>query len=141
MARAADELRDEQRDELREAARAAAAQAYVPASRFAVGAALRATDGRVFRGCNVEIASLGLTICAERNALFAAIAAGARGFDGLAVWTPVDPPGFPCGACRQALAEFADDLPIALDGPERGPVVTTLAELFPHPFRFAPRSG
>jgi cytidine deaminase len=88
-------------------------QAYAPYSRFAVGAALLATDGRIFTGCNVENLSYGLTICAERVAIGAAIAAGARDFLALAVVADTDVPISPCGACRQVLSEFGD-FPILL---------------------------
>lgn len=117
-------------------ARAVARHAYAPVSSFAVGAALLGADGAVFVGCNVENASFGLTVCAERNALAAAVAAGARSFDAMVVYTPGVDPGYPCGACRQVLAEFAPALPIALAGDGDRVVHTTLAELLPHAFRF-----
>ena len=98
-------------DVLLSAARAAATRAYCPYSRFAVGAALLADDGRIFTGANVENASYGLTICAERAALFAAVNAGVRRFRALAVVART--PATPCGACRQVLAEFCDSrLPV-----------------------------
>ena len=121
---------------LQEQARAAAAHAYTPASGYGVGAALMAADGRVFSGCNVENASFGLTVCAERVALFSAVAAGVQRFAALAVYTPGAEPGYPCGACRQTLAEFAPDLPIVLLGDEAAPLLTSLDRLLPHPFRF-----
>jgi cytidine deaminase len=117
-------------------ARAAAAAAHAPYSNFRVGAAVRA-GGVVYTGCNVENASFGLTICAERVAVFAAIAAGARRIDALAVaCIDADPTAaagslMPCGACRQVMAEFAGpDLPVHVDRAGR----FTLAELLPQAF-------
>ena len=100
------ELSELQWRELAAAARAASANAHCPYSRFAVGAAVQTADGRVFAGCNVENASFGLTICAERNAIFQAVCAGARDIVALAVYTPTKRPVSPCGACRQVIAEF-----------------------------------
>lgn len=115
------------------AARRAQASAYAPYSRFRVGAALESADGAIFVGCNVENASYGLTICAERAAVCAALAAGARAFRRAVVVSDVDPPAAPCGACRQVLAEFGVDLPIA--GVGRTQTVSwTLAELLPSAF-------
>lgn len=107
--------------------------AWAPYSNFHVGAALEASDGRMFVGTNVESASYGLTICAERMALGAAVAAGARRFRRIVVATAVDPPASPCGACRQLLAEFGMELEVVAVGPhsERR---WTLAELLPAAF-------
>jgi cytidine deaminase len=91
-----------------QSALAARLQAYAPYSNFQVGAALLAKDGRVFTGCNVENLSYGLTICAERNAIFAAIAAGVREFAAIAITADTREPISPCGACRQVMAEFGD---------------------------------
>lgn len=120
-------------DALVEAARAAQQRAYAPYSHFRVGAALEAADGTVYAGCNVENASYGLTICAERTALVSAVAAGARGFRRIVVVSDSDPPASPCGACRQMLAEFGLDLRVLAVGPSREQS-WTLAELLPDAF-------
>src|SRR6188474_2448869 len=93
-------------DQLISAAIAARLEAHAPYSNFKVGAALLAKDGRVFTGCNVENLSYGLTMCAERVAIGAAVAAGVRDFQGVAVVADTGVPISPCGACRQVLSEF-----------------------------------
>lgn len=112
-------------------------RAYAPFSRYRVGAAVRSEDGHVFSGCNVENASYGLSMCAERVAVFAAVAAGAREIRAVAVAT--DDGGTPCGACRQVLAEFAPQhgaaLAVLLADAAGDVRETTLAELFPQAFR------
>ncbi|MFO1413906.1 MAG: cytidine deaminase [Burkholderiales bacterium] len=117
-----------------ERARAAAANAYAPYSRFTVGAAVLADDGQVFAGCNVENASYGLTICAERNAVFRMVAEARRQIRAVAIYTPTKTPTAPCGACRQVLNEFGPDAVIvsACDAPER--TVARLSELLPGAF-------
>lgn len=112
-------------------ARAARERAYAPYSHFAVGAALRAKSGRVFRGCNVENLSYGLSICAERSAVFAAVAAGEKEFDAIAVMADSLTPVTPCGACRQVLAEFGLDLAICSSNLEGTTYETTIGELLP----------
>lgn len=116
-------------DNLVEAAWAARDAAYAPYSKFKVGAALLATDGRVFAGCNVENISYGLTNCAERVAIGAAVAAGVREFLAVAVVADTGVPISPCGACRQVLAEFNVTRIILANRKER--LEFTLAELLP----------
>lgn len=96
--------------ELLRAAERARRASYAPYSRFAVGAALLSTSGRVYLGCNVENASFGLSICAERSAIFQAVSAGEREFSAIAVTAGTGQGAPPCGACRQVLAEFGLDL-------------------------------
>jgi len=120
-------------DTLVDAARAAQQRAYAPYSRFRVGCALEADDGRVFVGCNVENASYGLTICAERAAVCAGVAAGARRFRRAVVVSDADPPAAPCGACRQVLSEFGPDLRVDAVSPAAS-LTWTIAELLPAAF-------
>jgi cytidine deaminase len=108
--------------------------AHAAYSNFRVGAALRATSGRVFGGCNVENATYGLTVCAERVAIFKAISEGERGFDAIAVVTDSDTLTPPCGACRQLIWEFCGDVPIVLSNLKGKSEVHQMRELFPKPF-------
>lgn len=119
--------------ELYERAREAAKGAYAPYSRFHVGAALLTEDGTIFTGVNVENRSFGLTNCAERSALFAAVSAGFRRFSAIAIAAPdADYPVSPCGACRQVLSEFmAPETPVIFGPDFERAVQTTLGELFP----------
>jgi cytidine deaminase len=113
------------------AAREAREKAYAPYSHFKVGAALRTKSGRIYGGCNVENLSFGLTICAERAAVFAAIAAGEIGFEAIAVVADSVQPVTPCGACRQVLAEFSSDLKICSANLQDERYETTIGELLP----------
>ena len=119
--------------ELMKIARKARQNAYAPYSHFAVGAALLAESGRVYTGCNIENASYGLTCCAERNAIFAAIGAGERRFKMLAVAADSPEPVAPCGACRQVIAEFG--IPLVVMGNLKEAAKTmTAEELLPYGF-------
>ena len=113
---------------------AARENAYVPYSHFRVGAALLTEDGRVYTGCNVEGASYGNTICAERVALCKAVSEGVRRFTMLAVIGETDGPCAPCGICRQMLHEFAPDLLVLCAGRDRQFVAVPLTELLPYAF-------
>lgn len=115
-----------------EAASKARARAYAPYSKFAVGAALATKSGKIFTGCNVENVSLGLTICAERAAVAAAIADGEKEFVAIAVVTDFNEPVFPCGACRQVLAEFNPGLEIITATTQGRSETVSLTELLPH---------
>jgi cytidine deaminase len=124
-------------DSLERRALAARQRAYAPYSRFLVGAALLCDDGVVVDGCNVENASYGLCICAERTAVAAAVVGGRRRFRAIAIATAATPPATPCGMCRQVLAEFTppdDDLDILLINDAGARVRTTLRALFPGVF-------
>ena len=123
------------RGRLEELAAEARERAYAPYSGYTVGAALEAHDGSVFTGCNVENASYSVTCCAERSALFAAVSAGARSFRRIVVTAGGKAP-YPCGTCRQALAEFAPDLEIVVVTDDGARHEYTLDRLLPHPFRF-----
>lgn len=119
--------------ELMKIARKARQNAYAPYSHFAVGAALLAESGKVYTGCNIENASYGLTCCAERNAIFAAVGAGERRFKMLAVAADSPEPVAPCGACRQVIAEFG--IPLVVMGNLKEATKTmTAEELLPYGF-------
>ena len=116
------------------AARAARENAHAPYSNFRVGAAVRAKSGRVFTGCNVENSTYGLTLCAERVAMFKALSEGERGFDAVAVVADTDVLTPPCGACRQILWEFCGDAEVILANLTGKVERHRLSALFPKPF-------
>ncbi|HXG10196.1 MAG TPA: cytidine deaminase [Gemmataceae bacterium] len=119
---------------LLDAARAARQNAFAPFSNFAVGAALETADGQIITGCNVENATYGLTICAERVAVFKAISEGHRRFRRIAIVADTDAPTPPCGACRQILWEFGGDLEVILGNLTGETARFQLRDLLPHPF-------
>jgi cytidine deaminase len=113
-------------------AKSAVNNSYSPYSHFKVGAAIRAEDGTIFSGTNIENASFSLTMCAERVAIFKAISNGHRSFTDLAIASSSETPTFPCGPCRQVLYEFSPQLRIHLEGNEKQ--IFRLADLLPHAF-------
>jgi cytidine deaminase len=117
-----------------ETARAAAERAYNRYSGYAVGAAVKSESGRIFSGCNVENASYGATMCAERSAIFGLVSAGERQIASVCVYAPGEPMAMPCGMCRQVIAEFCLDAPVLVAGP-RGVLRRSFAELLPEAFR------
>jgi len=119
---------------LEKAARAAVRQAYAPYSKFRVGAAVLAGSGKIYRGCNVENAAYGLCNCAERTALFNAVAAGERTVRAVVVYTPTAQPTAPCGACRQVINEFGPDAVVISVCATAARRKTTLAALLPEAF-------
>lgn len=120
---------------LKAAALAAKARAYAPYSEYRVGAALLTAGGEIIAGCNVENATYGATCCAERTAVFAAVAQGHTAFRAIAVVTSGAEPGTPCGICRQVLAEFGADIEVLCFTPEGVEQVYRLSGLLPHAFR------
>lgn len=121
--------------ELLKMAEKAKENAYVPYSKFQVGAALLGKSGKVYLGCNVEIASFGATNCAERTAVFKAVSEGEQEFEKIAIASSNDEETFPCGICRQVLVEFGKDLKIILGNTEKNIIKEyILNELLPHSF-------
>ena len=118
-------------DELLARALGGRTAAYAPYSKFAVGAAIETASGKVFTGCNVENLSYGLTICAERNAVFAAVAAGERDFVRIVIVADSRVPVSPCGACRQVLAEFSEGMEVRCVNLEGDEYRARLDELLP----------
>jgi len=121
-------------DPLLAAALTARQNAHAPFSGFLVGAAIECDDGRIFGGCNIESSSYGLTVCAERTAVFTAVAGGARRFSRLAIATEAARLTPPCGACRQVLWDLCGDIPILLGNAAGDTLTFHLRDLFPEPF-------
>lgn len=123
------------REKLMQEAKAAREKAYVPYSKFPVGAALLAEDGQVYHGCNIENSAYSMTNCAERTAFFKAISEGVTKFTALAVVGDTEGPVSPCGACRQVIAEFCDrDMPVYLTNLKGEVHMTTVEKLLPGAF-------
>jgi cytidine deaminase len=116
------------------AAREARDRAIAPYSSFRVGAAVETADGRIFTGCNIENASYGLTVCAERVAIWKALSEGARGFTAVVVVADTAEPTPPCGACRQIIWEFCGDVPVVLANLQAVVAVHPAGQLLPWPF-------
>ena len=122
--------------ELLQLAQKASENAYVPYSKFRVGAALECMDGTVFTGCNVENAALGSTICAERTAICKAVSEGHRDFKRIAIWGDGENYCMPCGACRQVMAEFAPELEVLCSKSGGRYVSYPLSKLMPYTFNY-----
>lgn len=121
--------------ELIEQSKIARQTAYVPYSKFQVGAALLSEDGKVYHGCNIENSSFGLTNCAERTAIFKAVSEGVKKFQAIAIVADTVGPCSPCGACRQVISEFCEpDMPVYLTNLNGELLQTTVAELLPGAF-------
>ncbi|MCG7336409.1 cytidine deaminase [Sporosarcina sp. ACRSM] len=124
-----------EKNKLMEESKKAREKAYVPYSKFPVGAALLAEDGTVYRGCNIENSAYSMTNCAERTAFFKAVSEGVHTFKALAVVADTEGPVSPCGACRQVIAEFCDrQMPVYLTNLKGDVLETTVAELLPGAF-------
>lgn len=116
-----------------EEAKKAKEKAYAPYSNFKVGAALLTKSGKIYTGCNIENASYGATVCAERVAIFKAVSEGDKEFEAIAVYTDTEKLAFPCALCRQVMYEFSPDIKI-ISANRNTHEIKTLKELFPYPF-------
>jgi len=123
-------------DKLIAEAKRARERAYAPYSNFKVGAAVLTADGKVFSGCNVENSSYGLSICAERAAIFNAVSEGYKKFTKIAVVTDTKPPSSPCGACRQVIFEFGDDIEVIMANLKGEVKINRIDELLKDGFRY-----
>lgn len=128
-------------EELFQEACAARERAYAPYSRFQVGAAVKTSAGAIFTGCNIESSSFGLTLCAERMALFKAVSEGHREIESLCLVTATPQPTFPCGACRQVIWELCGDIPITVALQNGEAIELRASQLLPHPFDARSLSG
>ncbi|MBI3585124.1 MAG: cytidine deaminase [Nitrospinae bacterium] len=124
-------------DKLIAEAKMAREKAYAPYSNFKVGAAVLTTDGKIFTGCNVENSSYGLTICAERAAIFNAVSSGYKKFTKIAVVTDSEPSASPCGACRQVMFEFGDDIEVIMANLKGDIKIMKINELLKDGFRLS----
>jgi len=123
-------------EDLLKLASEASKNAYAPYSKFYVGACAIFDDGSTYKGCNVENASYGLTLCAERNALSSAITdRKTKGLTAIAIFSPNTKLCYPCGACRQWISEFSKDAKIILEGEDSKPVIHNISELLPYSFK------
>ena len=109
-------------------------RAYTPYSKFQVGAAVLCADGKIFTGCNIENASFGLAVCAERVAIFKAISEGSTKFEAIAVIGDTDKPCSPCGACRQVISEFGEDIVLVMSNLKGDTKIMKINELLPDAF-------
>ena len=117
-----------------EEAEKARKRAYTPYSKFKVGAAVLCDDGKIFTGCNIENASFGLALCAERVAIFKAVSEGSTKFEAIAVIGDTDKPCSPCGACRQVISEFGEDIPLIMANLKGDVKIKNIKELLPEAF-------
>lgn len=120
--------------ELIKVAAAARELAYAPYSCFKVGAAIMTKSGKIYSGCNIENAAYSHTVCAERAAVYNAVCAGEKDFQAIAVVTGLDHPASPCGACRQVIAEFSEDIEIIMANTQGKAIVSSIKELLPLAF-------
>ena len=109
-------------------------EAYTPYSKFKVGAAILCADGKIFTGCNIENASFGMSVCAERVAIFKAVSEGSTKFEAIAVIGDTDKPCSPCGACRQVISEFGEDIPLIMANLKGDVKIKKIRELLPEAF-------
>ncbi len=128
-------IEEEKKERLIKRAKDARKNAYAPYSGFKVGAALLTSDGSIYTGCNIENASYGLTNCAERTAVFKAVSEGEREFETIALVGDSEGPTTPCGACRQVLLEFSDDMEVIMSDLGGDTMVKGLDELMKYPFK------